>query len=314
MKPSLQFRIANAIRILPVICVSAFSIFFIPGCGPAIRLISPATVQREKVDSLISFKEAIAGGNYLRGARKLVAADRAKILNETGSVREEMKPRLRSLRLKNIVNDRSVRLKRGKLTGILAALPVVRQGKPDSVDTDFDAGDQEPETVGGDSTQKTLHAAANLFFSDIRSGTWQFVLNGMHPGTRSNFVGKNGKIKAGACKRLSEIDTSAWRALSLRNGKLVGVVLLIPPPETGLEKSTDAFFDAIAAGKWDAALDMLVDSEKEKISRPSGGIKSEFKKKLSDLDREDWDSLFWYHEKLSGVLELLGEPSTVETR
>ena len=271
-------------------------------------MVSPAAAQREKVDSLISFKETVAGGNYLGAVRKLVAADRAKLMDGSGNVREEMKPRLRALRLKNIVNDQSVKLKRGKLTGILAALPVVRLGQPDTVDTYFDPGDQEPEAVGGDSAQETLHAAAKLLFSDIRSRNWQFVLNDMHPSTRSNFIAKNGKIKAGARLRLSEIDTSAWQALSLRNGKLVGVVLLIPPPQTGLEKSAGAFFDAIAAGKWSTALDMLVDPEKERLTHPGGGIRTEFKRKLSALDREDWDSLFLFHGKLSGVLDLMGEP------
>lgn len=192
------------------------------------------SVQSEKVDSLISFKESIAAGNYLKGARKLVAEDRSKILDGSGIVREEMKPRLRALRLKNIVKD---------------------------------------------SAQAILHAAAKLLFSDIRSGNWQFVLNDMHPSTRSYFIAKNGKIKEGARRRLSEIDTSAWQASSLRKGKLVG------------------------------ATGMLVDAEKERISQPDGAIKSGFKKKLKTLDRKDWDSLFSYHGKLSGVLDLMDEPN-----
>ncbi|MDQ3001135.1 MAG: hypothetical protein M3Y08_07730 [Fibrobacterota bacterium] len=279
---------------------------FLLGCGGIYRQVSPVAIQHEKVDSLITFKESVAAGNYLRGVRRLVPSDRDRMLDDSGRVREDMKPRLRALRLKNLVHDPAVRLRKGRLTGVFAALPVVRQGESVVMDSTFYVEEDSSGTLRVDERDAMLRAATNTFFADIASGNWQFVRNGLHPATRSVFVDKQGRMKPGARKRLQAIDTTAWRALSLRDGKLTGVVLLLPPPESGLEQNSNRFFDALEKKDWESALEILVDREREFLTGPDGKLKGEFSKQLGALDREDWDSLFWYHDRLSGVLELMG--------
>ena len=52
------------------------------------------------------------------------------------------------------------------------------------------------------------------------------------PGERAVFLREDGRVKEGMRRRLAAVDTAAWGALALEDGKLTGVVLIIPsiPP------------------------------------------------------------------------------------
>ena len=45
---------------------------------------------------------------------------------------------------------------------------------------------------------------------------------------RGDFLDAKGKVKGDARERLAKVDTSDWDALTLKDGKLTGVVLIIP--------------------------------------------------------------------------------------
>lgn len=262
--------------------------------------------ESERVDSLIVLKEIISSGNFVRAADKLSPSERAPMLTPTGDVREDFKPRLRALRLRTLAEDPKVNLRRGKLVGIAGGMPV---GPSDSlaVDYDFETYWYALSAPEKDSLRNLIHSAARLFFADIRSGVWQYPLNDMHPSSRSLFLGRNGKITEAAKARLSAIDTNKWEVMSLRDGKLVGVMPLLPvsPPE--LKIAFLAFLKAINGGEWADAMDMLVERERLYLTSPMGRVNSVYAKKLILLKRQDWDSFALQSGKLSGIVAWLDE-------
>ncbi len=284
------------------------TLVLLAGCASTHQFPGPESAQAVKEDSLIAFKEFVAAGNFQAAVHHLVPADQAKILNAKGHVPEAMRERLFGVPLKDLIHDPNVRLVNGKLTGIYASLPVEQLGKSLPIDSNFATESEATKTPTEDSLrEQKLHAAAEDFFTDIRAGKWQAVLEDMYPSTRLIFLSSNGHIKASARHRLAAIDTTAWNSLTLRRGKLVGVSLIIPQPPPELEAAANAFFDSIAAGNWNAVLNMLVENEQKALTGPDGKIKPEYQEKLSRLNPDDWDALFWYDGKLSGVLDLLGE-------
>ena len=79
---------------------------------------------------------------------------------------------------------------------------------------------------------------ATLFFKFVRSRQWPHALGLVSRGERQVFLKSNGEMKAEARQRLSAIDTSSWQALTLMEGKLTGVVLLIPPAANANSRPT----------------------------------------------------------------------------
>ncbi|HKP96906.1 MAG TPA: hypothetical protein VJ385_14220 [Fibrobacteria bacterium] len=288
-------------------------VFFIPisGCSPWLRIF-PASDQGSdaaRIDSLIVFKEAIASGNYLRAVDGLDKEDQRPILTAAGKVKEEYKPRLSSVRLGNLIADPQVRLRRGGLAGITSALPMPARSTPLCTEQDFEIVGAPEDARSRDSIRNLVHAAAVLFFEDIRSGVWQFALNDLHAATRSLLQGRNGKIHEAAKIRLRAIDTTRWRCLALREGKLIGVMALVPPPEEGLEDAYFAFLKSIRGGEWAAAMDMLTDGDREHLTRPMGRINPDYAERLRTLEGKDWDVFSLREGRLSGIVAWLGEDS-----
>ncbi len=259
--------------------------------------------QGEKIDRIILFKEAVSLRNFPKALRILSPEDSLLVVDADGRVPEGMQKRLRAVKLQLLVGQADVRVRNGRLTGVTAHLPVLIQGEPDEK-TVFVLEPPLPPTweeVQRDSVRR----ATRKLFASIAAERWQEALDALHPSTRDVFVTRNGRFKAGMRARLARADTASWDALSLRYGKLIGIVVLLPPPMPGLERATAAFFRAIRRGEWEVVEAMLVEPERERLSGTGGGITGGNRRRLAALDEADWDSLFLFRDKLSGVVELV---------
>jgi hypothetical protein len=289
-------RIAIAAMVLPAILLS--------GCGGS--RVSGLSPQEEKVERLIRFKEAVSVQNFTKVLRTLAPADSAQIVDGSGAVPEEMQRRLRAVKLRYLVNQDDVQLREGRLAGVVAHLPVLVQGEAADTTGLYDLDDMESEEpTEKERRMEKVRVASRALFEAVAAERWPDALATLHPGSREVFLTRKGKLKEGTRRRLALVDTSAWRNLALRDGKLIGIDLLLPPPEPGLERAADDFFKAIRREDWNTMLGMLAGTDFRRIADSEGGLSAENRSKLAALDEEDWDSLFWYHEKLSGVADLM---------
>lgn len=286
----------------------AFSIFAAShfwGCGAGIPGLG-RNPQEEKIDRLIMFKEAVSLRNFAKAARILSPEDSSQIVDSSGSVPEEMQNRLRAVKLRTLVNQEDVRVRDGRLSGVVARLPILEQGESIIIEEVFELeGDAGEALSEKEQRMLKVRKASQILFEAIAAEEWQDALNTLHPASREVFLTRAGKLKPGVRSRLSQVDTASWRALTLRKGKLIGVVLLIPPPVPGLERAAAEFFQAIRRGDWESIKAVLITAEHEKLVEPDGGISEENRKKLQALDEEDWDSLYWDNGKLSGIDDLM---------
>lgn len=270
---------------------------------PGLKTDSPQRAM-DRRDSLILFREIIASGNFQRAVSRIHKSERTALLDQAGKVKEDAKPRLRALRLRNLLNSNQVRLRGGGLRGIVEVMPGTGSGEGCS-EEDFETSGESAADSLREIARNQTHSAARLFFDDIRSGVWQFPLNDMHPATRSLFVDHKGRIPKVQAARLRGIDTSRWECLSLIDGKIVGVMSILPKPPEELETVFLAFRKSIHGGEWAAAMDILREDEKRILTFPAGRINPAYTKRLLGLRREDWDRFSWEAGKLSGFTDWL---------
>jgi hypothetical protein len=149
---------------------------------------------------------------------------------DAGNVPESLQERLRALRLATLNNDPRITLSsEGKIQGLYAILPVIDGGPVVDLDTLPKPVALVPEPREPTEEDRVREAAQKLFQS-IRDQDWDNALNRLAPDERRVFLDDKGKIDPESRQRLSAIDTTSWKALSLKNEKLTGVVLIIPKP------------------------------------------------------------------------------------
>lgn len=283
--------------------ILATSLFW--GCGASNPWLGQS-LQEDKIDRLIVFKEAVSLRNFAKAARILSPEDSSQIVDSSGSVPEEMQNRLRAVKLRTLVNQEDVRVRNGRLSGVVARLPILEQGESINIEEVFELEAEEGEALSEKESRKLkVRKASRKLFDAIAAEEWQAALNTLHPASREVFLSRAGKLKPGVRSRLSQVDTASWRALTLRKGKLIGVVLLLPPPIPGLERAAAEFFQAIRRGDWESIKAVLITAEHKKLVEPEGEITEENRKKFQALDEEDWDSLYWDNGKLSGIADLM---------
>jgi hypothetical protein len=100
------------------------------------------------------------------------------------------------------------------------------------------------------------------------------------------------------------VEECDLEALTLREGRLVGVVMLLDPPVSALWLKSQDFFALIDGGRYDRALDMLVESERRQFAGPDGRLRKDREAQLKYLDRSQWRKLHLYADHLMGVTEL----------
>jgi hypothetical protein len=96
--------------------------------------------------------------------------------------------------------------------------------------TDGDAqGYGEPTAENSSAADEAeLKKSVQSFFSAVRQKNWNTVLSLMHEGEKRPLLDDKGRLKDSAKERLSRMDLANRGALTLQEGKLTGVTLLLP--------------------------------------------------------------------------------------
>jgi hypothetical protein len=162
-----------------------------------------------------------------------------RLTDERGGVLPQFKERLCAMRLTTLVNNPMIRIEHGKILGIYDLLPVLDQAPPLAADADpmqitvagIDAG-PSVEKHRYNQAQDELRKASEAFFRSVQAGKWKKAINLLDEREKNGFLRSDGQLKEGTRRRLAAVDTSSWEALALENGKLSGIVLIIPanPP------------------------------------------------------------------------------------
>lgn len=186
-----------------------------------------------RLDVLTSFGLALSKRDFARAAEYLADGDRMQLLGPDGKVPMEIQERLRALQLSTLYQNPTVRVSHGEISGIAESLPILAQAE--KVDTLEFAGIAASPDANAEAATARFHQEDMLrettreFFRSIRFQRWAAALNYLDEKERVVFMHRSGALRPGTRRRLFAADTSAWQALTLKSGKLVGVVLIVPP-------------------------------------------------------------------------------------
>jgi hypothetical protein len=252
----------------------------------------------EMLDVLARFTTLVQARKYHEAIALLDPVDQKRMLDTAGAVPEEIKRKLDALDFKGLPNDRRVDLVRGRLTGIYACLPCLDQGPADTV-----TRVEPPKPAGPDAAEKKRAALALEFYRRVQEGRFQAAGDLVDPGEWKVFYNEKGEMTDLTERRLQAMQECDLEALTLRQGKLVGVVVLLEPPASDLYLAAMGFFDAIDQDRIGDAIGMLLESEKKYFLGPDGNPRPDRVAKLKAMDRADWNRLYLYHKVLLGVAE-----------
>lgn len=219
---------------------------WLAGCSPS-AFRAPSDPGRERLDVLTSFTLALSKRDYRAAAAYLAPADRAKLAGPEG-ILPEYRERVRAIRRSTLLNNPLIEVGHGRISGIPEVLPVWGAGAADGAVAENPA-DTVPEANGGEAfatgpdglpgdaaragqdarDREELKQAANAFFRAVSRRDWAKAMGYMADQEREDFLDAKGGVRPAARQRLAAVDTAGWEALTLRDGKLTGVVLIIPP-------------------------------------------------------------------------------------
>jgi hypothetical protein len=195
----------------------------------------------DRLDVLTSFSLALSKRNFRDAAGYLPPADRAKLASPETGILPEYRDRMRAIRRTTLMNNPLIEVRHGLIYGIPDVLPVLALGQADtsvSVQADTVAQGDSPAApiaaspAAGERSpaqeREALKRASEAFFRAVSKGRWDNAMGYLHAQERGEFLDAEGKVKGEARRRLAGADTSEWEALTLRDGKLTGIVLIIP--------------------------------------------------------------------------------------
>jgi hypothetical protein len=204
------------------------------GCSSASR----AHPDGDRLDVLTSFSLALSKYDFREAATYLPPADRAKLAGPEGGILPEYRNRVRAIRRTTLLNNPLIEVRHGLIYGIPDLLPVLAVGEMDTLGAGLNAGaapaPDNPVAALSDSSgiqireQEGLKKVADAFFRAVSRREWKKAMTYVDERERGNFLDGKGAVNGTARRRLTAVDTAQWEALTLKDGKLTGVVLIIP--------------------------------------------------------------------------------------
>lgn len=207
------------------------------------------------LELLTGFGESLSKRNFTKAVDYMVPEEKALML-EGGSVPPEKQKLLMALPLQRLIRSPTVRVENGHIAGIYGMLPNLRQGEAmsnlaandssaSSASPSGDIGAQGPMASGApaepatDETDETatassgatdpqLKSAVSKFFAAVNRKNWSSAVSMINENERRLLVDDKGRLKESAKHRLAQIDQKNREALTLQDGKLTGVTLLLP--------------------------------------------------------------------------------------
>ena len=218
-----------------------------------------ATSQAPRSDDLLElltgFGESLSKRNFTKAVDYMVPEEKALML-EGGSVPAEKQKMLLALPLQRLIRNPSIRVENGHIAGIYGVLPNLKQGEAaanmassaettDTANSGTAAAPKGPMAAEASSevspddidaasataanpNDPQLKAAVNKFFVAVNKKNWSNALALMNENERKLLLDDKGRLKESAKHRLAQIDQKNRDALTLQDGKLTGVTLLLP--------------------------------------------------------------------------------------
>jgi hypothetical protein len=182
-----------------------------------------------RLDVLTNFTLAVSRGDSAAALEMMAPEERMRFLTGGGLTAENRWDRLRAMRLSTLNQNPGITLQDGRLKGLYGFLPVLEAGPMTEISR-LPVDEIEDVKPSGPSEDELLRQATEALFQSIRKREWDRALGYLNPREKRVFLDEKGGLRKSALKRLSAIDTASWNALALRDGKLTGVVLIIPSP------------------------------------------------------------------------------------
>lgn len=188
--------------------------------------------RQERLDVLTSFSLALSKRDYRAAAAYLGPEDYAKLAGGNEGILPAYRERVRAIRRATLMNNPMIEVRHGHIYGLPDVLPVLAQGRPDS-----SASRSAPDTGwaalpdsnrNAQDRQAELKRAADSFFRAVSKREWGKAMDYLADEERQDFLDPKGKLREDARRRLESADTSQWPALTLKDGKLTGVFLILP--------------------------------------------------------------------------------------
>jgi hypothetical protein len=227
---------------------------FFLACASSNQEAAQAPRSDDLLELLTGFGESISKRNFDKAVDYMVPEEKAMML-EGGTVPPDKQKMLMALPLQRMIRNPSIHVENGHIAGIYGMLPNLRQGEaasdmaaaePESADSTLGAGPMgegpmaadaaeaaDDETASAEAAAEAkdaaqLKAAVNKFFAAVNRKNWAGALALMNEGERRLLVDDKGRIKESAKQRLAQMDQKNPEALTLQDGKLTGVTLLLP--------------------------------------------------------------------------------------
>lgn len=236
LKPEPRSFLSRMRENLPWAIFGFSAAFLLTACAGA---SSGNRTDRNRLEVLTDFTLALSKRDFGSASSMMATRDRMRVADEKGGVLPQYKERLCAMRLTTLVNNPMIRIEHGKILGIYDLLPVLVQAQAHVAEKDSaqattaesEAGPSEEE-IRHDQAQEELRKASEDFFRLVQAGKWKKAIGLLNEGEKDGFLRSDGRLKEGTRRRLAAVDTSSWEALALENGKLSGIVLIIPanPP------------------------------------------------------------------------------------
>jgi hypothetical protein len=176
---------------------------------------------------------ALSKHDFRDAARYLAPADRAKLADAEEGILPEYRERVRAIRRTTLLNNPLIEVRGGLIYGIPDVLPVLALGSVDSLGLKdiTDSGIAAvPDSAGAARTEEReeLRRTAEAFFRAVSRRDWGKAMAYLDEQERGDFLDAKGRLKGESRQRLAAVDTAEWQSLTLKDGKLTGVVLIIP--------------------------------------------------------------------------------------
>jgi hypothetical protein len=224
-------------------------------CASSNKEAAQAPRSDDLLELLTGFGESLSKRNFTKAVDYMVPEEKALLL-EGGSVPPEKQKLLMALPLQRLIRSPTVRVENGHIAGIYAMLPNLRQGEAmsnlamndssaSSASPSGDIGAQGPmasgaaaEPAGEDAEDAPLAAdgasdpqlksTVSKFFAAVNRKNWSSAVSMINENERKLLLDDKGRLKESAKHRLAQIDQKNREALTLQDGKLTGVTLLLP--------------------------------------------------------------------------------------
>jgi len=241
----LKLLTKNLIRLMV-----AMPLVALVACSSTRKADGPPPGSNDILDLLTGFGESISKRDFVKAVGYMVPAERSQMLDANGRVPEDKQRQLMALRLQRLIRTPSVRVEGGYLAGIYDLLAAERQGNSGemmasgSEGTEMAAGAGEAEGVESTASEDeeatpaiveldpqddpALKAAVNKFFLAVNQKNWNAALALVNDNEKKIFFDERGRLKESSKARLGKIDTEGKNALTLTDGKLTGITLLLP--------------------------------------------------------------------------------------